>query len=382
MSTNVASFWDRSRKRLGADVIRVGITGQTTYLKSSTEGQLQVATSESGTGLGSLIASDYIVQLQTGSTERIALTDVASRLENAEDSLSTVTEQVNKQQENLEQISYNNGHGYDITAVNGQFTDQVNANTVKAGEYLVGSGRQFIPKNSNGELLNAQFASLTLNTDNDGGGESVNVLTKIQEFQTFQDNHKQKLEQMEEAMEFGSTGGAVEVTSLTAGQELMTAQLSLLTTGGGQNVAYSIKATNEGVLQFVKHNGPQGNVAESILQAGDIELIDSSTGEKYKVSETLHKMGGLDANSSTFKYSKDDIALIDMTDQEVNAKTVRVYIEEVGSWIDIANAVSPTTDWIRRLISKIKWDENLRNDMKDLVSAILDELEQEDEEES
>ena len=47
----------------------------------------------------------------------------------------------------------------------------------------------------------------------------------------------------------------------------------------------------------------------------------------------------------------------------------------------IANAVSPTTDWIRRLISKIKWDENLRNDMKDLVSAILDELEQEDEEE-
>ena len=38
LSTNVASFWDRSRKRLGADVIRVGITGQTTYLKSSTEG--------------------------------------------------------------------------------------------------------------------------------------------------------------------------------------------------------------------------------------------------------------------------------------------------------------------------------------------------------
>lgn len=66
-----------------------------------------------------------------------------------------------------------------------------------------------------------------------------------------------------------------------------------------------------------------------------------------------------------------------MTEQELNAKTVRVWIDEVQSYIDVANAVSPTTDWIRRLVSKMKWDENLRNDMKDLVRTILAELEEE-----
>lgn len=167
------------------------------------------------------------------------------------------------------------------------------------------------------------------------------------------------------------------MTNLTATTELMTQQLSLLSTAGGQNVVYSIKATNEGVLQIVHHNGPQGNVADSVIQAGDVVLIDGSTGEQYRVSEYMHRMGGLDLQAGEFKFSKEDVQTVNMTEQELNAKTVRVWIDEVQSYIDVANAVSPTTDWIRRLVSKMKWDENLRNDMKDLVRTILAELEEE-----
>lgn len=374
----IPQFWDDNKKRLSATTVCVGPVGQTTYLKGGTEGQLQIGTSESGTGLGSLVASDFIARLNGASADGISLNDVGSRLEQAEDNINDLSTMTDKHDTILENIAVESqSGGYSVNGVDGQFTNAVITGKIRASQFEVGSGKQFIPRNTSQELLNAQFASLTLNTDPEGGGEPVNVLTKIQEFQSFTDNHKSKLEQMEDAMNFSSQGGAVEVTNLTATTELMTQQLSLLSTAGGQNVVYSIKATNEGVLQIVHHNGPQGNVADSVIQAGDVVLIDGSTGEQYRVSEYMHRMGGLDLQAGEFKFSKEDVQTVNMTEQELNAKTVRVWIDEVQSYIDVANAVSPTTDWIRRLVSKMKWDENLRNDMKDLVRTILAELEEE-----